>query len=123
MQARDVKSEDAADDCVWNARERKKRVAEVVKQTVKRPRNQHKADRHDDLQSLLCFLEITELTGPDQMVAGGKFHVVRDSLLSVLNSAAKVAATNAELHRDKALHAFVINPRRARIEADGGQFT
>ena len=50
-------------------------------------------------------------------------HVVRDALLCILDCAAQVAATNAELDRNEALHALVVNPGRSGVEGDGGQFT
>ena len=113
----EIEREYAANHRVGDARERQKAVAEVIEQAVEQPDNQHEADGHNDLQTFLGFLKVSELARPNQPVSGRKFHVLRDSLLSLLDSAAKVAATDAELDRDEALHALVINPGRSRIQA------
>ena len=113
----DIERQDAAHNRVRNARERQKGVAEIIEQAVERPGNQHEADRHNDLQTFLGFLKISELARPDQPVSRRKFHVVGDALLRLLDRAAQVAAPDAELDRDEALHALVINPGRSRIQA------
>ena len=70
----------------------------------------------------LASCKVAELARPNQPVARGKLHVLRDSLLRFLDRAAKVAATDAELDRDETLHALVINPGRSSIQGDRRQF-
>ena len=94
----------------------------VIEQAVEQPEDQHKADRHDDLQALLGLLQVAELAGPNQPVAGRQLDVLGDALLRLGHGAAEVAAAHAEFDGDEALHALVVNPRRAGIQGDGRQF-
>ena len=100
----------------------RRRVAQVIEKAVEHPANQHEADGDNDIQTCLGFLKVSELAGPNQPVSRRQFHVVGDALLRLLHRAAQVAAPDAELDRDEALHALVINPRCSRIQGDGGQF-
>src|SRR6202034_638411 len=67
-------------------------------------------------------LKISELARPHQTIAGRKLYVLGDALLRLFDRSAEIAPPDAELHGDKTLHAFVVNPGRARVERDGGEF-
>src|SRR5580704_16211845 len=120
--AAEIQCEYPANYRVGDARERQKTVAQIIEQGVEQPDDQHQADRHNYLQAFLGLLEISEFSSPNQPISGRKLDVRCDSLLSLLDGAAQVAASHTELHRDETLNAFVINPRSSRIQGDGGQF-
>ena len=122
METGEIERQDAAHHRVRDAGEGQKAIAKVIEQAVERPGNQNEADGHNNLQTFLGFLKISELARPDQPVSGRKFHVVRDAPLSLLDRAAQVTAAHAELDRDEALHALVINPGGSRVQGDVRQF-
>src|SRR5208283_3776828 len=73
-------------------------------------------DRDNDRQTRLGLLQFLELAGPDDAVANGELDVMCDPLLRLGYGAAQIATAYAELYRDEALAAFVIDVRSAGIE-------
>src|SRR5208283_6181882 len=100
IEAGDIERQHPASNCEGNSSQRQKGVAQVIEQAVEHPANQHEADRYNDIQTFLRFLKVSEFAGPNQPVSRRKFHVVRNPLLRLLDRAAQVAPTDAELDRD-----------------------
>jgi hypothetical protein len=53
-----------------NACQRQDGIAEIIEQTIERAGDQDEADRHDDFQAFLGFLQIPEFACPDETVSG-----------------------------------------------------
>ena len=69
---------------------------------------------HKELGAMLCEtvmdLEREELSGPDHAVTRRELHVLRNPLLCFSDRAPEVAPAYAELDRNEALAALVIDP-------------
>src|SRR6185437_12352280 len=78
-------------------------------------------NRENDGKPLLGLLQPLELSRPIDTIAGWKFYIATDTLLSFLHRAGKVAATDAEFDRHKTLVALTENVGGAGIERDTGE--
>ena len=116
-----VKRQDAAADRERNAGQRQQAVAQRIEQAVEQHEDQQQADRHDDRQARLGLLQLLELAGPVDAIAGRQLHVLGDARLRLGDRAAEIAAADAEFDRDEALVALVIDVGGAGIERDVGK--
>ena len=101
-----------------DAGQRQQAVAQRIEQAVQQHQDQHQADRARRPPAVLGALQVLEFAGPDEAIAGRQFDVLGDPLLRFRDGAAKVAAAHAELDREKALVAFVVDVGGAGIERD-----
>src|SRR5262249_50311936 len=104
-----------------NADEGHQAVTQRVEEAVEQHQDHGEADRDDDRQALLGLLQLLELAGPCNAVAVRKLYVPGDPLLRFGDRAAEIATAHAELDRNEALVALVIDVGRSGIEGDIGE--
>src|SRR5262249_10001111 len=82
-------------------------------------RDQREADRHHDLEPGDRVLQVAELADPFEPRAGRQPYVLGHLGLRLLDRAAKVALTYAELDRQVTLLRLAVDVRRARPQPHG----
>ena len=83
--------------------------------------NDQQRERNDDLEPLLGALEIFELPGPLDVIAGRKFHALADALRGGVDVAVDVVAGDVHENEADELAVFVADGGRAGFVADVGE--
>ena len=122
IETRDVERQHASGGGEEHPGKGQEALGQRIEQAVEQADDEQEADRHNERQALLGFLQVPELAGPEHPIAAGQPHGFGDALLRFGDRAAEVAVAHAELDGDEALGALVINPGGPGLQANRRQF-
>src|SRR6202020_162261 len=123
IQPENVQSKNAAADRERKSKQRQQAVTERIEQPVEQHHDQDKGNGQNNREPLLGLLQRIDLSRPIDAIAGWQLHIAVDALLRFLDRTGKIAASDAELDRHKALVFLAKDVRGAGVERDVGEIT